>query len=147
MLISCFEKFSQNENYFLETGTSTAVIAILKPRTKTIATTLLGDSAYMIIRPKKDSRIDKLYRSIEQQHYFDCPFQWGTRGDNPSKARDEEHSVLHNDIIVMGTDGVWDNCFDKELIDIIKQSIDSNGNLIDPQNGKIWILFTYIIIC
>ena len=115
----------------------------------------------MIIRPNKDSRIDKLYRSIEQQHYFDCPFQWGTRGDNPSKARDEEHSVLHNDILVMGTfnfhyliiifiystDGVWDNCFDKELIDIIKLSIDSNGNLIDPQNGKLWILFTHIIIC
>ena len=57
----------------------------------------------MIIRPKRDQSIIKMFRSREQQHYFDCPYQWGTHGDSPLKAWNDEHSVIHNDIIIMGT--------------------------------------------
>ena len=82
-----------------------------------MSSTWLGDSSYMILRPSmcQGQKLTKLYRSREQQHYFDCPFQCGTHGDSPTKAFIETHQVQNNDIIVMGTDGIWDNWFDYEI--------------------------------
>lgn len=112
-----------------EIGSTTVVLAILDPHEQKIATTLVGDSSYMILRNKS-----KLYRSKEQQHRFNCPYQVGTGKDHPYMGADEIHSVLHNDIIIMGTDGVWDNAFDEEIMEIVKENLSDNGNLEDPQN-------------
>ena len=65
-----------------EIGSATVIIMILHPHDKKIATTFLGDSGYMILRPHNRELI-KLYRSREQQHRFNWPFQWGTNKDHP----------------------------------------------------------------
>mmetsp|Transcript_16017 Transcript_16017/g.13997 ORF Transcript_16017/g.13997 Transcript_16017/m.13997 type:complete len:186 (+) Transcript_16017:14-571(+) len=57
-----------------KTGTSTCVIAILHPENQTIATTWLGDSSYMLLRPNTKG-VDKIYRSKEQQKSFNFPYQ------------------------------------------------------------------------
>jgi len=49
-------------------------------------------------------------------------------------AQDEMHRVSNNDIIVMATDGVWDNCFDTEIMSIVKEGIQNGNNLDDPQS-------------
>ena len=114
-------------------GSSTWVIAILNPRDHTVHTTLLGDSSYMLLRPDLNGDLIKLYRSEEQQHSFNYPYQWGTNGDDPSLAIDVEHKVQHNDIIVLGSDGIFDNWFDNEIINIIKSSINNQGELTNIQ--------------
>jgi protein phosphatase PTC7 len=43
-------------------GSSTLIIGILDPKNKKFATTAIGDSGYMIIRPKDKERYNILYR-------------------------------------------------------------------------------------
>ena len=114
-------------------GSSTWVIVVLNPSNHTLSTTLLGDSSYMILRPTSNKEIIELYRSEEQQHSFNFPYQWGTNGDNPIVAIDKEHIIQHNDIVILGSDGVFDNWFDHEIIDIVRSNLDHQGNLFDLQ--------------
>ena len=96
----------------------------------------LGDSAYMLLRPQVengDMKLNKIYRSEEQQHSFNRPFQCGMRYDPPINAFDYSHVVEHNDIVIMGTDGVYDNLFDKQIIDeCIKPHMTVDGSLSSP---------------
>ena len=68
-----------------EVGSSTCVIASLDRDTPVLYTSNLGDSGYLLLR-KTDSELKTLYRSQEQTHGFNFPFQIGTSGDNPEKA-------------------------------------------------------------
>ncbi|CAI2377315.1 unnamed protein product [Moneuplotes crassus] len=134
------EILTEAAKHTTEIGSTTAVIAILDADERTLATTNLGDSSYLLLRHNTHEYPRgnwlKMYRSLEQQHYFDCPYQVGTHGDHPYKANDEVHSVVHNDIIVMATDGVWDNTFDEEVIKVIEDSTTETGNLEDPQKAS-----------
>lgn len=78
-------------------------------------TTNLGDSGYAIFRQKNNGEIEKIFRSKEQQYSFNFPYQCGTNCDLPYAAFDTEHSVAARDIVVMGTDGVFDNVYDSDL--------------------------------
>ena len=99
----------------------------------------LGDSAYMLLRPKVsefDSSVslEKIYRSQEQQHRFNNPFQCGMRYQLPYNAFDTQHRVFHNDIIIMGTDGVFDNLYEEQIIKkCIFPNLDAQGYLKNPQ--------------
>jgi serine/threonine protein phosphatase PrpC len=39
------------------------------------------------------------------------------------KADVQTHDVRHNDIIVLGSDGLWDNLYDIKVIDLIRPFI------------------------
>ena len=81
----------------------------------TLHTLNLGDSGYALIQNGKLT-----YKSKEQQHSFNFPYQVGTHGDNPMKAEKEEHrNIKENDIVILGTDGLWDNLYEKTLLDMI----------------------------
>ena len=45
-----------------------------------------GDSGYMIVRPNADQTLTKVFRSEEQQHRFNCPYQCGMRYEPPTDA-------------------------------------------------------------
>jgi serine/threonine protein phosphatase PrpC len=44
----------------------------------------------------------------------------GTNGDNPMKGESFAHDVKHGDIVVMGTDGLFDNIHRAVIVDMIK---------------------------
>ena len=75
------------------------------------------------------------YESKEQQHSFNFPFQCGTNGDDPNKAQAMAHKVKHGDIIVLGTDGLWDNLHRTTILDMIKNFVqwtdDNKYGMID----------------
>jgi serine/threonine protein phosphatase PrpC len=53
-----------------------------------------------------------IYKTFEQQHSFNFPFQLGTGSrDSPLDAVTDELTVQEGDILIMGTDGIWDNVF------------------------------------
>ncbi|EFC40025.1 predicted protein [Naegleria gruberi] len=85
----------------------------------------IGDSGFVIIR---NGGI--IYRSKPQQHRFNAPYQLticppernGTCIQNEPKDGDlVEHQLADGDIIVMGTDGLFDNLFDWQILQIINQ--------------------------
>lgn len=105
-----------------ETGSCTCVLATLDENAPLLYTANIGDSGYMLLR-KEGLDLVKLFRSKEQQHSFNFPFQVGTGGDDPAKADSEIHDVRDGDIIILASDGLWDNVFDMKVIELIRPFI------------------------
>lgn len=75
----------------------------------------LGDSGFMIIRG-----LEIVYRTKEQQHSFNFPYQIGTgSADKPHHSQRIQIEVQPDDLIILGTDGLWDNLFDDDIIDVV----------------------------
>jgi protein phosphatase PTC7 len=121
-------------------GSSTFCMAVLDIEKNLIHTVNLGDSGYMIIRDhheesnnvslnkilKPTNSLQLLYKSEEQTHSFNFPFQVGTYGDNPDDSISKTHEFEENDIIIMATDGLWDNLYENQIISIIKPFLSTN---------------------
>jgi len=75
----------------------------------------LGDSGFRVIRGNK-----LLFRSKEQCKMFNFPYQLGSNGrgyaDTPDQSDEGEINLENGDIIIMGTDGLFDNVFDDDLV-------------------------------
>jgi len=104
-------------------GATTATLAQLTQDCK-LKTCNLGDSGYLILRPQ-DQAIVKVFKSQSQQYYFDCPYQTGnfTKDKPSSESFSTVHDCQLHDIIVMGTDGLWDNLFDGDIISMLESKI------------------------
>jgi protein phosphatase PTC7 len=78
----------------------------------------LGDSGFLIIRNG-----NLIFKTKEQQHYFNCPFQIGSSRDMPEDAqRIVVEDIQAGDIIVACTDGVFDNLFTEAILRIVNDS-------------------------
>ncbi|KAG0026334.1 hypothetical protein BGZ82_009534, partial [Podila clonocystis] len=107
-------------------GSSTACLAILRDDELRIAN--LGDCGVSIIR-----RNEFIFRTEEQQHSFNYPYQLGTGStDSPTDAQVFTVKVESGDIIVMGTDGIFDNLFDEDILEEVVRCVDG----IDPQSNQ-----------
>jgi protein phosphatase PTC7 len=90
----------------------------------------LGDSGYAHIAPYRLSHM-----SVPQQHEFNTPFQlskipprlrrqmslFGSMhyAESPSDSDIYSHPVAHGDVIVLATDGVWDNLSTQDVLDVV----------------------------
>ncbi|CAN6238741.1 unnamed protein product [Urochloa humidicola] len=95
---------------------STAVIVSLAGRTLRWA--YVGDSGFAVFR---DGRM--LRRSRAQQHRFNCPYQLNAKLDGAlvaAAAEVGEAPAKEGDIVVVGTDGLFDNVTDDELERIVR---------------------------
>lgn len=93
------------------TGASTAVIASIG-EDDVMRSLCLGDSVIMVIRNGA-----VLAKTKETTHYFDCPYQLSE--DSPDRPKDGTTlttKLAPGDIIVAGSDGVFDNLEDSEIV-------------------------------
>lgn len=79
----------------------------------------LGDSGFMVIRGNKVA-----FRTREQTHAFNTPLQIGTGGDLPTDAEEGKVELEEGDVIVVGTDGLFDNLFDHEIVDLVAKGLE-----------------------
>eukprot|EP00741_Cyanophora_paradoxa_P017288 tig00020961_g16698.t1 len=98
-------------------GSATATVAVLDGRN--MRTCLLGDSSFILIRNGA-----VVYRTEEQLHGFNFPFQLGAQAlgqhwDTPEQAIRADFCVYEDDVVVAATDGLWDNLFDEEVLRIV----------------------------
>ena len=85
-------------------------------RRGTLTCVNLGDSGLLVMR-----KGDVIFRSKEQQHYFNCPYQLGSQSkDTAYDAFVDRFEVQAGDWFVLGTDGLFDNVYDKEIVDCIQ---------------------------
>lgn len=83
-----------------------------------LRTANLGDSGFMVVRGT-----DVVFRSKEQQHSFNFPYQLGTgSADYPCHAVSVTVNIQPGDLIIVGTDGLWDNLYDDEIVELTTQS-------------------------
>ena len=114
------EATAQSSRAMGSTTSSTAVLynETSAPKTPLLAVTTLGDSKIMVIRPSTD---EIHYSSKEQWLYFNCPLQLGT-GNSVRDAQDAEVEIIkiqENDIVLALTDGVTDNLWQHEILEIV----------------------------
>lgn len=98
-------------------GASTACIITLR-NDDTLLAANLGDSRFRVFRDGKC-----IYESPTQQHYFNCPYQMGNSrtSDRPSDAEELTVKVMAGDIVIAGTDGLFDNIYNVEIEKILSQ--------------------------
>ncbi|KAF9202483.1 hypothetical protein BGZ49_007356 [Haplosporangium sp. Z 27] len=100
-------------------GSSTACIAILRDDELRIAN--LGDCGVSVIR-----RNEFIFRTEEQQHSFNYPYQLGTGStDTPQDALVFTVKVESGDIVVMGSDGIFDNLFDEDILEEVVRCVNN----------------------
>ena len=61
-----------------------------------------------------------VFKSKSQEHSFNFPYQIGTNGDSPEKADSQTIPLLLNDLVVLGTDGLFDNLYDRQILEIVE---------------------------
>jgi len=95
-------------------GSSTVCLAVMKQGNK-LEVANLGDSGVRIIR---DGKI--VFASAAQQHMFNMPFQLSHPSiiESPDDADSADVTLVDvqpGDVLVMATDGLYDNVFDEEI--------------------------------
>ncbi|XP_067952009.1 protein phosphatase PTC7 homolog [Watersipora subatra] len=146
LLEEAYEESAMHKNAAM--GSTTACIVSLDTADGQLHTVNLGDSGYLVVR---DGKI--LERSQEQQHYFNTPFQLtlvppSFRGrvlsDSPSEAVKGCVDVTEGDIILVATDGLFDNMTDSMILrhlQIVKHkqldTIQSAANKIASEARKL----------
>lgn len=101
-------------------GSSTACVVILDRREGRLYAANIGDSGFLVVR---GGRV--VHRSLEQQHYFNTPFQLSlpppdqdgvVLSDSPDAANTSDFPVEDGDVIMLGTDGIFDNLPDALIV-------------------------------
>ncbi|XP_051153037.1 probable protein phosphatase 2C 26 isoform X2 [Andrographis paniculata] len=96
-------------------GSATAVVAMLE-RNGILKIANVGDCGVRIIRKGQI-----VFATSPQEHYFDCPYQLSSEavGQTFVDATVMTVELMEEDTIVMGTDGLFDNVFDREIVSVV----------------------------
>lgn len=126
-------------------GSSTATVLVADTTTGLLKSSLLGDSGYMIIskrpdlsggargRPQHGPQYVERFRSPQQEHQFGYPYQLGHHdtSDRPEDALNMRHRVGRGDVIVLGSDGLFDNVHTEEIVSCVNgPSVSKDGRLL-----------------
>lgn len=122
-------------------GSSTAcVVDITNGRLEGIN---LGDSGLVVIRNG-----ETVYKTIPLTHGFNRPYQIGrspegASGDPLSSGDTIDFTLSVGDVIIMGSDGLWDNVFEPEILRIVTKYLChiSQGH----KNGRVSSPFTRFV--
>nr|GEY95292.1 probable protein phosphatase 2C 55 [Tanacetum cinerariifolium] len=99
-------------------GSSTACIITLTDQG--LSAINLGDSGFMVVRDGCT-----LFRSPAQQHNFNFTYQLqnGGNGDSPSSGQVFSVRVAAGDVIVAGTDGLFDNLYNNDITAVVIHAV------------------------
>ncbi|XP_058198779.1 probable protein phosphatase 2C 1 isoform X2 [Rhododendron vialii] len=98
-------------------GSATVIVAMLE-RNGTLKIANVGDCGLRVIRKGQI-----IFSTFPQEHYFDCPYQLSSEvvGQTYIDATMSSVQLTEGDIIVMGSDGLFDNIFNSEIISTVSK--------------------------
>lgn len=134
------EAFKAAKSY----GSATAILVTLDAAAANIGIANVGDSSFRLLR--RNGRVELVARTKEQQHSYNCPFQLVRKpapedfqalidegkeefvkrcsdgslplDDDPECAQLYNFKVQEGDLLLLGSDGVFDNLYDDELCEL-----------------------------
>lgn len=103
-------------------GSATVIVAMLE-RNGMLKIANVGDCGLRVIR-----KGHTIFSTSPQEHYFDCPYQLSSEvvGQTHLDATVTSVELMEGDTIVMGSDGLFDNVFDHEILSTIAAFSDVN---------------------
>mmetsp|Transcript_29152 Transcript_29152/g.56011 ORF Transcript_29152/g.56011 Transcript_29152/m.56011 type:complete len:519 (+) Transcript_29152:156-1712(+) len=106
-------------------GSSTVCIIAVDTHTRVLTSANLGDSGFMLIRGADMFSPEVVYMSEAQEHEFGRPFQLGHHdaADAPADAIRWTGQVKEGDIIVAGSDGLFDNLEVDTVVEQAKEMV------------------------
>ncbi|KNA13092.1 hypothetical protein SOVF_119950 [Spinacia oleracea] len=101
-------------------GSATVIVAMME-RNGILKIANVGDCGLRLIRKGQI-----MFSTCPQEHYFDCPYQLSseTSGQTFLDAMVSSVKLEEGDIVVMGSDGLFDNVFDREIVSTIGSNRD-----------------------
>ncbi|XP_031400749.1 probable protein phosphatase 2C 1 isoform X4 [Punica granatum] len=127
-IFACTSQFSYDPQMLLKeahaatssVGSATVIIAMLE-RGRILKIANVGDCGLRVIRQGK-----VVFSTSPQEHYFDCPHQLSSEvvGQTYLDAVMSTVEVMEQDTIVMGSDGLFDNVFDHEIVSAVTRYSD-----------------------
>ena len=140
-----YEAISNDKS--VRAGGSTACFAIASPDGK-LDVANLGDSGFLQLRLNGVNAY-----SDPQTHAFNTPFQLSLvppsvaarmaafggaqLSDFPQDADVVEYSLRHGDVLVLATDGVFDNLFNQDILQIVSRVMVATGAWKMSESGKV----------
>ncbi|KAI5798859.1 phosphatase 2C-like domain-containing protein [Geopyxis carbonaria] len=114
-------------------GTTTVCCAVMNGENLVVLN--LGDSVGLVYRPGKNNWV---LRTKEQWHWFDCPRQLGTNSpDTPvGNSVVQELAVQDGDLVILASDGLVDNIWDEEILEIIRNVMAEPENTVQQATGE-----------
>lgn len=113
-------------------GSTTACILRLDRSARKILAANLGDSGFLLIRHGTE-----VFRSPALQHFFDCPLQFAAYPDYTSATDTSEDAGVYElpvqpgDVVIAGTDGLWDNVPTEEIIQLLPRNATNMSQLAE----------------
>ncbi|KAL3677388.1 hypothetical protein R1sor_027336 [Riccia sorocarpa] len=101
-------------------GSTTAVVASISDQTLTVVN--MGDTGFLVVR---DGAVAA--RSTPMQRGFNFPYQIGSVGDDPFLAEVYRVPAEKGDVVILGSDGLYDNLFEKEILAIVSKLLQSGA--------------------
>lgn len=119
-------------------GSSTACVAMLRPNGM-LEVVNVGDSGIRLVR---DGRV--VWSTHIQEHIWNCPYQLSfprlvPQSDTTADAAVEWLELQAGDIIVAGTDGLFDNMWEAQLLEVLAVPagpLDGNNNTNGDGDGR-----------
>lgn len=113
-------------------GSSTVSLLAFDSNNRKVYSCYIGDSVYMIARVDKDKKnFFNLFQAPDQTHGFNIPFQVGKNCDSADSSKVFEHDLCNRDVIILATDGLWDNIFANNIIELLNSSCNKEDFSID----------------
>ena len=111
-------------------GSATAILGVLNPKSwgYRVEIVYLGDSSFLVIRNG-----NVVLEPVEQEVAFNRPFQLGklagglTYAQEPSEAEKFDFNMEADDLIIFGTDGLFDNLFEADILKIVYEDPDADA--------------------
>jgi protein phosphatase PTC7 len=134
-----------NRDPDITAGGSTAVVGVLSS-SGSLEIANLGDSGFIHLR------LNAIYSASEPQiHAFNTPYQLSVipaslqrratafghhqLSDLPRDAEVTRLHLQHGDVLILATDGLWDNVFNQDLLRIVSHTMTRTGAWIDSDSG------------
>jgi protein phosphatase PTC7 len=110
-------------------GSSTMCIILVDTLQGRLAAANIGDSGFLVLSRRRDGRasggtgsLRLRHRSPQQEHSFGHPYQLGhhAAADKPEDAMLSTMPVYPGDVLVLGSDGLFDNLSDDDILEIVR---------------------------
>ncbi|KAL5621549.1 hypothetical protein BROUX41_006449 [Berkeleyomyces rouxiae] len=130
-------------------GSSTAVVAVAASN-GAVEIANLGDSGFIHLRLGAVHAYSKA-----QQHSFNTPYQMSVippsmaariatfggahLSDMPYKADITQHNMRSGDVLVLASDGVWDNMFNEDILKVVSKMMLASGAWTVTEDGAVQV--------